>query len=110
MTNNNFLDKINIFNKITNDKLSYNDVILYYLNKDYNDRIEILYNLSLHVEKIYDNFILTFEDRRKIILNINELINKLNKFYNDSYESLTNLTVNKIIDNKQNKSERRIKY
>lgn len=105
MTNNNFLDKINIFNKITNDKLSYNDVILYYLNKDYNDRIEILYNLSLHVEKIYDNFILTFEDRRKIILNINELINKLNKFYNDSYESLTNLTVNKIIDNKQNKFE-----
>jgi len=103
MINNIFLDKIYLLNN--NNEILYNDIILYFLDKDYNDRVKILYNLSLHVEKNYDNYILSSEDKVKILLNINDNINQLNKFYNDAYINLTKKSItknNKININKQN--------
>ena len=75
----------------------YNDIILYYLNTDYVDRTNFLYNLSIHIEKLYDNFVLTHEDRRKIILQVNDLVNFLNKFYNNSLNLISKPTKQKSV-------------
>ena len=58
-----------------------NEIILYYLNKDYCKRAEIIYNLSLHIDRLYDYFIITDDDRKKIISIINNTLNQLNKYY-----------------------------
>ena len=73
----------------------YNDIILYYLNIDYIQRTNFLYNLSIHIEKLYDNFVLTHDDRRKIILQINDLVNSINKFYNISLDSISKISKKK---------------
>jgi endopeptidase La len=94
----NYFDKTNI--------VYYNDIILYYLNKDYIAKTNFLYNLSLHIEKLYDNFILTFDDRRKVILQLNNLINNTNKFYNDSIDKLSkNITKTKKTENNFSEEE-----
>ena len=74
----------------------YNDIILHYLNTDYINRTNFLYNLSIHIEKLYDNFVLTHDDRRKIILEVNDLVNFINRFYNNSLNLIDGPAVKKL--------------
>ena len=73
------------------------DIIVFYLKKDYRLTSQLLNNLSLHVDNLYDNFVLTHEDRRKIILQVNDLVNFLNKFYNNSLNLISKPTKQKFV-------------
>jgi endopeptidase La len=64
--------------------LTIRDLVLHYLQKDYADRATIIGKLTNHVDKLYDNFVLTTDDRKRIMRNVSELINNLNKTYNST--------------------------
>ena len=64
------------------NSITYGDVVLHYLKKDYGDKSIVLNNLSNHIENLYDNFVLTTDDKRKINILVNEAINILNNYYN----------------------------
>jgi endopeptidase La len=64
------------------EKIKYSDIINHYLKIDYKLRSDILINLSLHIDKLYDNYILTTDERKKINSLINDTINNLNNYYN----------------------------
>jgi hypothetical protein len=64
-----------------NDNVSNNEIVLYYLQNDYEKRTNIIENLSTHIEKIYDIYLITGEDRKKAITMINEIINEMNLYY-----------------------------
>ena len=64
------------------ENLFFSDIIFYYLKQDYEKRTEILFNLSLHIEKIYENYVITTDDKKKILIMINDCINNLNRYYN----------------------------
>ena len=64
------------------DKIKYSDIINHYLKIDYKLRSDILINLSQHIDKLYDNYILTTDERKKINTLINDTINNLNNYYN----------------------------
>jgi endopeptidase La len=67
----------------TNEEtLFFSDIIFYYLKQDYEKRTEILYNLSLHTEKLYENYVITTDDKKKVLIMINDAINNLNRYYN----------------------------
>lgn len=74
---------------------TYGEIILHYLKKDYMDKSIVLNNLSVHVENLYDNFVLTTDDKGKINILINETINVLNDYYNYIKNILS---INKIND------------
>jgi hypothetical protein len=38
------------------------NIIIHYLKKDYKNRAGILNNLSLHINNLYDNYVLTTDD------------------------------------------------
>jgi ATP-dependent Lon protease len=68
---------------LTNEEnLFFSDIIFYYLKQDYEKRTDMLYNLSLHTEKIYENYIITTDDKKKVLIMINDTINNLNRYYN----------------------------
>lgn len=64
------------------NNITYGGIISHYLKKDYMDKSIILNNLSLHVEYLYDNYILTTDNKSKMNILINETINVLNEYYN----------------------------
>jgi endopeptidase La len=66
------------------NKITYGELVLYYLKKDYTEASNVLNNLSIHVEILYDNFVLTTDDKRKINILINDTINLLNNYYNNN--------------------------
>jgi endopeptidase La len=59
------------------------DLVINFLKKDYKMRSEIATNLSLHVEKLYDNYIIGTDEKKKIQKSVSELINMINKLYNN---------------------------
>ena len=61
------------------NKIKYSDIINYYVKNDYRTRSDILIKLSKHVDKLYDNYIITTDERKKINTLISDTINKLNK-------------------------------
>lgn len=67
---------------IKEENLYFSDIIFYYLKQDYEKRTDILYNLSIHTEKIYENYVITTDDKKKILIMINDTINNLNRYYN----------------------------
>ncbi len=69
---------------------TYGDVIIYYLKKDYRDKSLLLNNLSSHIENLYDNFVLTTDDKKKINTLISETINNLNNYYNNYSSNINN--------------------
>jgi endopeptidase La len=64
------------------EKIKYSDVINYYLKNDYKIRSDILKKTSIHIDRLYDNYILTTDDRKKINNLLNDTINNLNSYYN----------------------------
>ena len=70
------------------------NILIYYLKKDYKIRAAILNNLSLHINNLYDNYVLTTDDRKKIIILVNETLNNLNKYYNTSVSEIFNIDKN----------------
>lgn len=62
--------------------LTIRDLVLYYLQKDYTDRASIINRLTHHIEKLYDNFIITTEKKKDMQKLLNDLINILNRTYN----------------------------
>jgi hypothetical protein len=70
------------FTNTNEEKLFFSDIIFYYLKQDYEKRTDILYNLSLHTEKIYESYIITTDDKKKVLIMINDTINNLNRYYN----------------------------
>jgi len=58
------------------------DIILYFLKKDYKFLSNIIINLSKHINKLYDNYIITTDERKKINIMLSDTINKLNDYYN----------------------------
>ena len=63
-------------------KIKYSDIINFYLNKDYKLRSDILIRLSNHTDKLYENYIITTDERKKVTSLISDVINKLNMYYN----------------------------
>ncbi len=72
------------------NNITYGDVIIYYLKKDYRDKSLLLNNLSSHIENLYDNFVLTTDDKKKINTLISETINNLNNYYNNYSSNINN--------------------
>ena len=70
-------------NQKINDSVTTNEVVLYYLHNDYDKRAQIINNLSIHTEKIYDIFLITSEDRKKAITMLNDILNQMNIYYNN---------------------------
>jgi endopeptidase La len=65
------------------------NILIYFLKRDYKKRASVLNNLSLHINNLYDNYVITTDDRKKINIIVNESINQLNKYYNDIVAELT---------------------
>jgi len=70
------------------------DIILYFLKKDYKFLSNIIINLSNHINRLYDNFIITTDERKRINIMLSDTINKLNDYYN--------LTSGKLFNNDDN--------
>jgi len=70
------------FTNTNEENLFFSDIIFYYLKQDYEKRTDILFNLSLHTEKIYESYIITSDDKKKVLIMINDAINNLNRYYN----------------------------
>lgn len=100
----------NIDNVKSNENVSKNEVVLYYLHNDYDKRTHLINNLSLHIEKIYDIFLITSDDRKKAITMVNDILNQMNIYYNNcileinkddiEYNKIVNKTNSKIHNNK----------
>jgi hypothetical protein len=76
------------------NSIFYDNVILHYLKKDYEAKSIILNNLSIHIENLYDNFVLTTDDKRKINILVNDTINLLNDYYNFVKSKLNHIDIN----------------
>ncbi len=72
------------------NNISYGDVIAYYLKKDYREKSLLLNNLSSHIDNLYDNFVLTTDDKKKINILISDTINNLNNYYNNNSSNISN--------------------
>ena len=83
-----------------NNHIEHNLLTTHYLRNDYKIRSDIIYNISKHVEKLYDNYVVTSDDRKKILIMINDLINDLNHYYNTHINSTS----------QNNKKDTRIKW
>ena len=70
---------------IKNDNVTTNEIILYYLHNDYEKRAQLINNLSIHIEKLYDIFLITSDDRKKAISMINDILNEMNIYYNNCF-------------------------
>ncbi len=90
------------------ETITYCEIIVYYLKKDYKVKSSLLNNLSIHVDDLYDNFVLTTDDKKKINTIISETINDLNEYYNNIttqlYPNISNDNLNNINIFKNNKS------
>jgi endopeptidase La len=64
------------------DNVTNNEITLYYLHNDYEKRTIIINNLSSHIEKMYDNYLITIDDRKKAITMISDILNQMNIYYN----------------------------
>jgi endopeptidase La len=73
------------------------DIILYFLKKDYKFLSNIIINLSNHINRLYDNFIITTDERKRINIMLSDTINKLNDYYN--------LTSGKLFNNNDNDND-----
>ena len=62
--------------------MSYNEIKMYYLHNDYEKRANLVEKLSLHIEYLYDIFLITSDDRKKALTMLNNLLNELNTSYN----------------------------
>lgn len=80
-------------------KIKYSDIINYYLKNDYKIKSDILINLSFHIDRLYDNYILTTDERKKINSLVNDTINNLNNYYN---KIILTLSPDNKFDNKLN--------
>jgi len=67
-----------------NENVSYNEIVMYYLHNDYEKRTLLIQELSIHIEYLYDIYLITTDDRKKAMTMLNELLNELNNFYNKS--------------------------
>jgi endopeptidase La len=80
-------------------KIKYSDIINFYLNKDYKLRSDILIRLSNHTDKLYENYIITTDERKKVTSLISDVINKLNMYYNSILLQLYPENIKKENDN-----------
>jgi endopeptidase La len=96
------MSKNNISDNIT-DNVTNNEISLYYLHNDYEKRTNLISNLSVHIEKIYDNYLITIDDRKKAVTMVSDILNQMNTYYNkyilDINPELKNVD-NKNVDNK----------
>jgi endopeptidase La len=60
-------------------ELTVRDLIVHIMQKDYKIRSNISTNLSIHIEKLYDNYIIGSDEKKRLQKNINEIVNMLNK-------------------------------
>ena len=83
------------------------EIINYYLEDDYIKRSKILNRLSLHVDNLYDNYIISTEIKKKINTMINDTINNLNRHYNNFSDlcMIDSNTSNDITNNTSEESE-----
>ena len=65
------------------ENITYKDIILYYVKKDYKYISNIILNISNHITNLYDNYVLTSDERKKINNLISDIINNLNEKYNN---------------------------
>jgi endopeptidase La len=91
------------------------DIILYFLKKDYKFLSNIIIELSSHINKLYDNFIITTDERKKINIMLSDTINDLNDYYNTTSSKIfNNNDLNKIfkinIKLEKNKNDDNINY
>lgn len=83
--------------------IKYIDIILYFFKKEYKFLSNIIKNLSFHINKLYDNFIITTDERKKINMMLSDTINNLNDYYNiTSSKIFDNKDLNKIFDKNKN--------
>jgi endopeptidase La len=80
------------------DKNNKESILIYYLKRDYKIRAHILNNLSIHIDNLYDNYVITTDDKKKINILVNDTINNLNKYYNDVYAEIISYKENISID------------
>ena len=84
------------------EEIKIKNIILYYLQKDYKERVNIIKKLIYHIENLYDNFIINNENKMEEIRKITFLINDINNIYNNVIIQLSkysNKTVKEIIEN-----------
>lgn len=60
-------------------ELTVRDLIVHIMQKDYRIRSNIVTNLTTHIEKLYDNYIIGSDDKKRLQKSINEIVNTLNK-------------------------------
>uniref|UniRef100_A0A6C0EC63 Lon proteolytic domain-containing protein n=1 Tax=viral metagenome TaxID=1070528 RepID=A0A6C0EC63_9ZZZZ len=60
------------------------------IQKSYRTRGNVLSNLIIHIDKLYDNYIINNDQKKKLLNQINEIINQLNGLYNDLIQDCSN--------------------
>lgn len=86
------------------------DLMISYLQSDYTRFAKILYNYTLHIDRIYNNFIININERNQQLENINENIKIMNDLYNNKLKLLKSnnyieseeLSINNNINDKEN--------
>ena len=70
------------------EDIKYRDIILHYINKDYKYLSKIIGNISNHLINLYENYIITTDDKKKINILLSDVINNLNDKYNESIKNI----------------------
>jgi hypothetical protein len=70
------------------ENIKYRDIILHYINKDYKYLSKTITNISNHLINLYENYIITTDDKKKINTLLSDIINNLNDKYNESLKNI----------------------
>lgn len=73
------------------ENIKYRDIILHYINKDYKYLSGVIGNISNHLINLYENYIITTDDKKKVNILLSDIINNLNDKYNESIKNIFDL-------------------
>jgi ATP-dependent Lon protease len=81
-----------------NIDLKAKDFLMYFLDKEYANKSQVLNNLVYHIERLHKDYILSNIERTRYLKHTNDLSNILNQYYNSRISTIKGAKTKKIID------------
>ena len=67
---------------MNNEDNTLREFTIYYLRQNYKERIKIITGISSHTDKLYDNYIITLDQKKRLLKSASDTLNDINKIYN----------------------------
>ena len=80
-----------------NIDLKAKDFLMYFLDKEYANKSQVLNNLVYHIERLHKDYILSNIERTRYLKHTNDLSNILNQYYNSRISTIKGAKTKKII-------------